>query len=369
MTLRYGVVGAGGVIGPTHLQAIADLSDAELVAVADAVRDPAAERAAAIGAEYVPDLSALLARGVDVVVVCVPHQAHVALGLEALRAGAHVLVEKPLAADVGQAERLVTEAEARRLVAGVVFQQRFSEAVELVEGFVAGGGLGPIRSLSVSHPDLRNAAYYAAAPWRGTWAGEGGAVLVNQGPHVLDLVCSMLGCVPVRVAAWTRARSHAIEAEDVADALLELRDGGVGHLHLATDETGPLRIEALGTRGRVELTRFGPDADGEQVKVVRFDPPLDEQIASGGPLARPRETVVGELTGGGRPGTHLDVHRDFAAAVREGRSPRCSARSALTALELADAMQLAAHGGREVTLPVDRLAIASLYARLAGAPR
>jgi predicted dehydrogenase len=344
VTLRYGVIGAG-VIAPRHLQAIGALEDVELIGVSS----PDAEHM---------DNDELLALKPDVVVICTPHPSHPALAIEALESGAHVLCEKPLAVEVRQADAMIAAAERTGRLLGVCFQQRFRPVIEAAHALIEAGRLGPLVRASIVDPLYRPNSYYREAGWRGTWVGEGGGVLLNQAPHTLDLLCHLTG-PPATVWGHVQRRAQPIETEDTATALLEYANGAVGTIAVSTTEPGVQRIELVGDRGRIEIV-------GETIAFERFEPPLSEHLATCEEMFGLPERVPEEVALRDGLGDHDDVHRDFAAAVREGRQPRVPARDALCSLELANAITLSTHLGGPVALPVDRAVYAELLAGLRG---
>ena len=203
---------------------------------------------------------------------------------------------------------------------------------------------------------FRTATYYRSAAWRGTWAGEGGGVLMNQAPHTLDLLCHLAGS-PAKVWGWTRTLAHAIECEDTAQALLEYPNGAPGYLHINTVETGVRqRIEIVGDRAALELA-------GDRLTIQRFDPALRTHMASSPELfsapAVGVETL--EFPAGG---DHTAVYQDLHQAILAGRSPRVDGIEGRMSLELANAIIFSSYSGRAVTLPIDRAAYSELLADL-----
>ena len=232
MRLRYGVIGAG-VVAPLHLQAIAALDDVELVGISADDQELAVARAQEAGCPSFVDHRELLALAPDVVVVCTPHPSHPPLAIESLEAGAHVLVEKPLAVEAREADTMIDAAEQAGRLLGVCFQQRFRPVIVAAHALIASGRLGELVRVSIVDPLYRPNSYYGTAGWRGTWAGEGGGVLMNQAPHTLDLLCHLAG-PPATVWGHSRRRSQPMEAEDTATALVEYQNGAVGTVAVST---------------------------------------------------------------------------------------------------------------------------------------
>jgi UDP-N-acetyl-2-amino-2-deoxyglucuronate dehydrogenase len=357
--LRYALIGCAGVIASTHLRALERLPDARVVAMCDLDAERGAQRAAEVGCPFFLDHRAMLAAlHPDVAVICTPHPSHAALALDCLTAGAHVLVEKPLAVEVAEADAMIAAAERAGRIVAVCFQQRFRPAIEHARRVIEEGALGALVRVMSFEPWYRTAAYYASAAWRGTWVGEGGGVLMNQAPHTLDLLCHLVG-MPARVWGWTRTLGHTIECEDTAHALLQYPGGVPGYMHVNTVEAGLLpRLQIVGDRAALELA-------GEDLRLLHFAPSLGEyRRTSPEFFGSPGVEVEVVAVPAGDGGAHLAVHRDLQAAIAEGRRPRCDGREALMSLELANAIILSSFTERPVTLPVDRAAYSALLADL-----
>ena len=361
MRLRYGIVGAGVVVS-MHLPGIAAVDDAELVGITDLDEDRGRARAEEAGCAFFADRGELLAQSPDVVVVCTPHPSHPTLAIEALESGAHVLVEKPIAIEVAEADRMVAAAARTSRILAVAFQQRFRPVIVRARELIERGEIGELVRVTVVDPWYRPESYYASAGWRGTWAGEGGGVLMNQAPHTLDLLCHLAG-PPARVVGVTRRRLQPMEAEDTAAAVLELANGATGTLEVSTLEPGTQRIELVGERGRIEIR-------GETISFDRFEPSLTEhRTTSPEMFGAPAIVPVDQALDLGAGGDHADLHRDLAAAIREGREPRAPAHDAIWALELANAIVLSSFEDRSVALPVDRAADRALLGKLRAGAR
>lgn len=355
--LRHAIVGIGAGIFNLHRAGLT-LDDVQVVGASDVVPTPGKERADELDAPFFSDHRQMLAETKpDVTVIITPHPFHAAIAIDALNAGSHVLVEKPIAVQVAEADAMIAAAEANNRLLAVNFQHRFRPDVRAIKELISSGGLGRIQRVTGVQPWLRTAAYFRQAGWRGTWKGEGGGVLMNQAPHDLDLLCHLVG-MPSRVFAITRTRFHAIETEDTVTAILEWPDGGQGSLYFSTTEYGPRTLDIAGTGGVVKLGEGAPVLE-------RFTPDLLTHMAENpGPFARP-ESEVGELP---LPETdaqgHLAVYRDLHRAIREGGAPLADGRSSSRSLELANAIILSGQTGQPVDLPLDRAAYGEMLAGL-----
>jgi predicted dehydrogenase len=359
--LRYAIIGGAAGIAPTHIRALQQLPGAQIVGLSDINAEGGAARATELGCPFFVDHRDMLAElKPDVAVICAPHPFHPPLALDAFAAGAHVLVEKPIAVSVGDADTMIEAADRAGRLLVVSFQQRFRPAVEHIRNLIDAGEIGDLVRVLCIEPWYRPAAYYRSASWRGTWQGEGGGVLMNQAPHTLDLLCTLVG-LPHKVWGWTRTIVHAIEVEDTAQAMLEYRNGAPGYLNINTVEHGlKQRIDIIGDRAALEWV-------GNKLTIHRFKESLSDFRASSSAMFSAPEVVSEEISlPPGDGGGHLAVYRDLQEAIATGRTPRTDGRSALMALELANAITLSSYTDRAVTLPVDRAAYGTLLAKLQG---
>jgi predicted dehydrogenase len=360
--LRYALIGAGASIASNHLEALAQLPGTQIVGMADVNPAIGAPRAATVGCPFFLDHREMLAAvSPDVVVICAPHPLHLPLALDCFAAGAHVLVEKPIAVEVAEADAMISAAEAAGRLLAVNFQERFRPAVEAARQLIAAGALGDLVRVLCVEPWFRTAAYYRSATWRGSWSNEGGGVLMNQAPHTLDRLCYLAG-EPASVWGWTRTLRHAIETEDTAQAMLVYPNGAPGYVEVSTVEAGtPPQLLIIGNQMALEFV-------GQTLTIRRFVPSLAEFSATSlEKFATPKVTVeTFQPAAGTAPGGegHLAVHRDLREAILTGSKPRCDGRDALASLELANAMTLSSFTGRAVTLPLDRAAYTALLSDL-----
>lgn len=325
--VNFAIIGTG-MIGRFHRDAIAATQGARLAAVCRGRADAAlqASAAAEYGVPCEPALEALLARtDVDAVCICTPSGQHATQAIAAMQAGKHVLVEKPMALSVADAEAMIATAAAHGVRLGVALQRRADPTFQRVRAAIARGDLGNLVLGKISVPYLRTQAYYNSADWRGTWALDGGGVLMNQGIHLLDLLVWFMGDV---VAAQTQFATlgHDIEVEDCLAANLRFVNGALGSLVATTCAAPgfPHRVEVYGTRGGVQI-------EGEQV--VRWDgdlAPPDGVTSSGAASAG-----AGASPGGIGSVGHQRLIADFVAAIHQQREPLVSGDEGLRSLRAA----------------------------------
>ncbi len=221
-----GVIGCG-MISVNHFKALKQLKNARLVAVCDI--DPAALQKAADeqGVTGYLDYHDLLRdERVDTVHICTPHHLHAQMAIDALNAGKHVLCEKPMAIHAADAERMAEAAQRSGKQLAVCFQNRYNQSSRKIREYLDSGMMGRVLGGSAVVTWDRGENYYAKAAWRGTWAGEGGAVLINQAIHTFDLLRDYAGeIVEIKSSMSAKRLEDVIEAEDTCDMLMYNRDG------------------------------------------------------------------------------------------------------------------------------------------------
>src|SRR5438034_4501654 len=212
-------------------------------------------------------------REVDAVIVATPHYQHTSIGIAALEAGMHLMVEKPISAHKADAERLIAVAKKRpQPVFAAMFQLRTEPRYLKIRKLIQNGDLGEIVRMSWLITDwYRTEAYYASGGWRATWKGEGGGVLLNQCPHNLDMMCWLVGR-PGRVRGFCQlGRFHNIEVEDNVTAYLEWPNGATGVFITSTGESpGTNRLEIIGERGKLVVENNKINFTRNEVSMLEF---------------------------------------------------------------------------------------------------
>ena len=267
------VIGCGDV-SVVHFEAIEALDGSELVAVCDVDPDTAARAGERYGVPSFASHSELLAAlRPDVVHIATPHDQHVQPAIDCLAAGVNVVVEKPVAHTPSEAERLVAAAEqpgAPKIA--VCFQNRYNSTAQAMHALLSSGELGAVMGASATVLWHRDADYYRSRPWRGTWEGGGGGLMMNQAIHTVDLLQWLVGdVVSLSGHASTRFLGDTIEVEDTAEFVAVHANGvrSAFYATLANAVNAPVTMDivteqaTLSLRGDLTVTY----ADG-RVEVV-----------------------------------------------------------------------------------------------------
>jgi len=249
----FGLIGCGRV-APRHAQSIQELPGARLVAVADVVKSRAERFARDSGVRAYTDYRYLLDRkDIDVINICTPSGMHARMGIEAVQAGKHVIVEKPMALSLEDADHLIAAAQSARVKLCVVLQNRYNPPMQDLHRVAMGGFLGRLLLGSATVRWYRPQEYYEDG-WHGTWAMDGGA-LMNQSIHHIDALIWLMGEVE-SVFAYTATLAHRMEAEDTGVAVLRFASGALGTVEGSTI-TFPENLEGsvalFGERGAVKV--------------------------------------------------------------------------------------------------------------------
>ncbi|WP_427007877.1 Gfo/Idh/MocA family protein [Pseudarthrobacter sp. H2] len=256
MTVKAAVIGCGDV-STVHFGAIAKLDDVELVAVCDT--DPG-RLAAAVAAYGVPGfadhLSLLAEQKPDVVHISTPHDQHAALAADCLERGVNVIVEKPLAHTLEEGRRLIEAAARSSAKIAVCFQNRYNATVQAMHALLSSGELGEVLGASATVMWQRSAGYYQSRPWRGSWAGGGGGLMMNQAIHTVDLLQWLVGdVVSLNGNASTRFLGGTIDVEDTAEFVAEHATGARSAFYatLANAVNAPVTLDIVTEQATLSL--------------------------------------------------------------------------------------------------------------------
>ena len=337
--MRVGIIGTGA-ISAKHTQAYKNIGF-KVVACTNASPAKGKQFAESNGAEYVETVEELCRHPqVDYVDVCTLPNFRLPVVELCARSGRHVLVEKPMAIDLPTASRMMALAREAGIQLGVVSQHRFDDSIRFLKKAIDGGRLGRILQADAYVKWYRSAEYYRR-PVKGSWAGEGGGALMNQGIHQVDILLYLAGPVAEVAASWQLGAVHAMESEDVVSALLKYSSGATGVLQAATAVWPgyPERLEIHGTKGTAIVT--GDQLTAWDVQDDAGEPPpllAPTRSGSSDPMAIPLIPFERQML-------------DFGEACRSGAAPLCSAEDGYRALALVRAIYESCSLGQFVRVP------------------
>jgi UDP-N-acetyl-2-amino-2-deoxyglucuronate dehydrogenase len=391
--VRFGLIGCGG-IGRWHARSLATIPGVKLVGVTDSNPDAAAEASRLSSAPVFATLDALLAQDdIDVVTVCTPPHTHAPIVAAAARAGKHVLVEKPLAPTLAEADQAIAICQSAAVHLGVVLQQRARSATRAIHRLVTDGTLGRILFANATHTWYRSQQQFDREAWRGG-AAPGGGFLLDQCTHAVDLLIWLLG-EPRWVSAGTSALVIQGHGEDTVVATLGFESGALGTLSgstAANSARDDIALELSGSCGgfRLEIRDYdnaeivalslsdstekrarslseaeiesliqrerGEWRKGPRSLPWRFAAALAGPARGSHPFRSPRAWLRRQADRVAQverhePQGHAAILAQMAAAIRGGEAPLVTGHDARRSLAVLEAMARSqAAGGQRVTV-------------------
>lgn len=335
--MKFGIIGSG-MIAQFHAKAIDAMDGSQLRSVYS--RNPKSSQAIADenGCAAYSDLDAFLADPeLDIVTIATPSGAHLDPALAAVRAGKHVICEKPLEITTARIDRMIAEGEKQGVTISGIFNRRFNPALRALKKAIDAGRFGQIAMADAYIKWYRDQAYYDAGQWRGTWKLDGGGALMNQSIHAIDQLLYVAG--PVKSVCGTVATltHERIEVEDTAVAILEFESGARGVIQGSTacwsKDGHSAEINICGENGSVfladdkfrvwEFQEEGPEDDAIRAELM---------IAPGTKGLGANDPNAIDFSG------HLRNFQDVVAAIQEGRAPLVDGAEARKAVALINAI-------------------------------
>jgi len=220
-----------------HAKAIQSIPNARLAGVWNRTKAKAEEFASLYNTRAYSDISGMvLFNKSDLVIVCTAHPFHKQPAIEAAFAGANVLIEKPLAADLHDCDEIIEACNTNKVKLGVISQRRWYEPVKRVKEAIDSGKIGNPVLAVVTMLGWRDKTYYDSDAWRGSWHTEGGGVLVNQSPHQLDILLWFMGEIDEVYGIWRNLNHPYIEVEDTAVAIVKFKNGAIGNILVSNSQ-------------------------------------------------------------------------------------------------------------------------------------
>ena len=350
--MKIGIIGLGN-IGRVHAKNIQDglVENCELVAVANQPIQ-SMDDFKTQGIACFDDGSALIQSGlVEAVLIALPTALHAPLGIQALEAGLHLMMEKPLACHKAEAERILAARQRDDQIISIMLNQRTNPCYAKLKQWIDEGAIGKLQRVSWTMTNwFRPEIYFQSSAWRATWAGDGGGVLMNQCPHNLDVLQWLVG-MPERIRGFCSfGKYHDLDVEDEATAYLEYPGGATGLVVASTGEApGVNHLEIVGDLGTLKTNGSKATLTRCSGSVAAFSQSTDEMFG----MPETKEEIF-EST---QPvNQHAIILSNFVQAITEGATLISPAEEGIKSLELAGAMIYSTWTDRVVKLPLDATA-------------
>jgi predicted dehydrogenase len=356
--IRTAIIGCGKV-GHIHAHALGSLPESEFVAVCDAQQARAQSFADQYGVRAFDSVPELLSRAdVEAVTICTPHPLHEEPCVQAATAGVHVLIEKPMASSLEACDAMLEAADKRGITLGVISQRRLFEPVQRMKAAIDAGKIGKPMLGTFSMFSWRDQAYYESDPWRGKWATEGGGVLVNQSPHMLDMLQWFMGEIDEISGYWGNLNHPYIEVEDTGLAMIRFRSGGLGNVVTSLSQKPGIytKVHVHGSNG----ASVGVQTDTGATFVAGMSgiaqPPFNDVWTIPGEEHRLAEFEAADRERFQQINATNHYHglqiQDFLRAVLEGRSPLVTGAEGRIVVAMFTAIYRSQELGRPIRFPL-----------------
>ena len=349
--MKYALIGCGR-ISTNHIKAALN-NELEIVAVCDIVPDHmqavlekhGLENDSSI-ARYTDYRKMLEEQDIELVSIATESGSHASIALDVIDRGIPVIIEKPMAMSIADAEEIIRRADEKGVKVSACHQNRFNVAVQKMRRALEEGRFGRLSHGSIHVRWNRNKAYYDQAPWRGTWAEDGGT-LMNQCIHGIDLLRWTFGDEIEEVFGLTRQVQHPyLEAEDVGMAVVKFRNGAIATIE-GTVNVYPKNLEeTLYVFGETGTVKIGGTSTNN-IDVWDFADETETDMENKG-LKEATSNVYGN--------GHTSLFRDVIDAIKQDRKPYVDAVAGRNALELVLAIYKSMKEGCPVKLPIDDFA-------------
>ena len=344
--MKYALIGCGRV-SPNHLQAALNVG-LETVALCDTDPLAAEEKKARFGLDsariYTSHSEMLEKEKPDLVAIATPSGSHARIALDCIGAGCSVIIEKPVALSLSDADAIIAAGKRAGVAVCVSHQNRFNRSVVKIRKALDEGRFGRLYHGAACVRWHRGESYYRQAPWRGTWAEDGGCIM-NQCIHNIDLLRWMMGDGIREVTALTDRLAHPyIEAEDVGLAVVRFENGATGLIEGTTAAFGRDVEETLFIMGEKGTVKAGGRSDNI-IEAWNFADGKDDPAAVTAEYSENPPSVYGF--------GHTPLYADTVDAIKNRRPPAVDAEAGRRAVELVLGIYLSSAERRPVSFPLE----------------
>lgn len=345
--MRYALIGCGR-ISTNHIKAAVN-NKLEIVAVCDVVPQHMEDVLAKHGIEndssilrFTDYRTMVESCKPELVSIATESGKHAEIALFCIEHGVNVIIEKPMAMSMSDADEIIKRSESKGVKVAACHQNRFNIAIQQLRKALEAGRFGKLSHGSIHVRWNRNRDYYTQAPWRGTWAEDGGA-LMNQCIHGIDLLRWMLGDEVEEVYGQTRQQFHDyLECEDIGMAVVKFKNGAIGTIEGTTNVYPKNLEETLYVFGENGTVKIGGKSTNN-IDVWDFADETEMDIKNKG-----LEEVTSNVYGNG----HTSLFADMIDAIRNDRKPYVDAYAGRRALEMVLAIYKSQATGKPVKLPL-----------------
>ena len=356
--IRTAVIGCGKV-GHFHAEAFRDLPESEFVACLSRSQDKADAFASKYGIKGYSDLERMVKEeGVEAVSICTPHPNHAEYAVRCCDLGVNVAIEKPLASSLEDCDAIIEAANRNGVTGTTICQRRFYRPSMRVKKAIEEGKIGKPILGTVNMLGWRDMAYYASDPWRGTWKGEGGGVLINQAPHQLDLLLWYMGEIDELYGMWDTLNHPGLEVEDTAMAVIRFKSGAFGNIVVSNSQNPALfgNVRVHGSNG----ASIGVQTDGGAMFIAGVsgigEPPVNDLWTIPGEEDKLAQYKKEDSDYFNSTGSTSFFHKvqlsDFLKAIQTGSKPLISLEDGRRTVELITGIYRSYRDGRPVKFPL-----------------
>jgi len=342
-----------------HAKAITQIPGARLAGVWSRTAKSADDLAAKFNTVVYKDISTMVSENkTDLVIVCTAHPYHLGPAVEAAKAGANVLIEKPLASDLKDCDIIIETCRKMNVKLGVISQRRWYEPVRRVKDAIDSGKLGKPVLATVLMLGWRDKAYYDSDAWRGSWKSEGGGVLVNQSPHQLDIMLWYMGEVDEVYGVWKNLNHPYIDVEDTAAAIVKFKSGAIGNILVSNSQKPGIygKVHVHGENG----ASAGVQTDGGAMfiagKTGVAEPPVNDLWTIPGEEHLLKEWVKQDTDKFNSCDPTIEYIKyqieDFLSAIKENREPYVNGEAGRKTVELFTAIYRSTRDNKVIKFPL-----------------
>lgn len=342
-----------------HARAILNIQNAGIAAVWSRTYRTAEDFAKKYNTVAFPDIKRMVReKNIDLVIICTPHPYHRQPAIESAAAGASVLVEKPLSADLRDCDEIIDACNKNKVRLGVISQRRWYEPVIRMKNAIENGKIGRPVLGTINMLGWRDKAYYDTDAWRGTWNDEGGGVLVNQAPHQIDLLLWFMGEIDELYGLWRNLNHPYIEVEDSALAIIKFRSGAIGNILVSNSQKPGIygKVHVHGENG----SSVGVQTDGGAMFIAGMtgisEPPVNDLWTVPGEEKMLPDWVIQdtEIFNNCDPTVkYIQCQiEDFLCAIKDNRDPAVTGEDGRRTVELFTAIYRSTRSNTIVKFPL-----------------